>query len=654
MPFGVGLLWLLLLIVLGSAPMFQWSWQSLPWLLFLLGCAFALYVVPGLALLRLLARNQALGWTEQIALAGGVGLAIPPLLLEVAHLVGLSWGRWTTISYVVIAGTALIWTCIGGEHRARRWPGWSWSAAMLAGVVAVGLLVRLYIVRDLPAGMWGDSYHHTMIAQLLVDNGGLFTSWEPYAPLVTFTYHYGFHANVAFFHWLSGYSVPLSIVYVGQFINLATLPLAYVLTAWLSGNRAAGVWAALLTGFVNTQPAFYVNWGRYTQLTGQAILPAALIAWMLVVEAERLEWRRILLATLVTSSLMLTHYIVTIFAALFLASYVLVLILRRPQSVYIRTVLFRSMVTGLCAVLLALPWLLNTLRGYLGRNVAGFVSKSVGQERLNEVSTLAPLVPLFLTGFILLLAVLGLALALSNRSWRVGLLGLWSILLIWAIVPHVFGLPGTGVVNTFTAFIALYLPVVPLAGYAVAMLQSWVTTRSRLIGYGVATAGIAAVTVWGAQQQQRLLDPKFQLLMPADVQAMNWIRQSTPSDALFLVNMFPAYDNSLFAGSDGGWWLPLLTGRRSTLPPITYGSERADPADYAKQINSFGFALREHPLPSDEGIQLVRDAGIRYIYTGASSQQPDKIDVVLLRGHPVFTVVYDHAGVVILEMQPDH
>ena len=214
MPFGVGLLWLLLLIVLGSAPMFQWSWQALPWLLFLLGCAFALYVVPGLALLRLLARNQALGWTEQIALAGGVGLAIPPLLLEVAHLVGLSWGRWTTISYVVIAGTALIWTCIGGEHRARGWPGWSWSAAMLAGVVAVGLLVRLYIVRDLPAGMWGDSYHHTMIAQLLVDNGGLFTSWEPYAPLVTFTYHYGFHANVAFFHWLSGYSVPLSIVYV--------------------------------------------------------------------------------------------------------------------------------------------------------------------------------------------------------------------------------------------------------------------------------------------------------------------------------------------------------------------------------------------------------------------------------------------------------
>src|SRR5438876_1216387 len=83
-------------------------------------------------------------------------------------------------------------------------------------LVATALLVRLYLVRGLPVGLWGDSYHHTMIAQLLVDHRGLFSSWQPYAPLTTLTYHYGFHSNVAFFYWLTGIPVTTSVLYVGQ------------------------------------------------------------------------------------------------------------------------------------------------------------------------------------------------------------------------------------------------------------------------------------------------------------------------------------------------------------------------------------------------------------------------------------------------------
>ncbi len=181
------------------------------------------------------------------------------------------------------------------------------------------------------------------------------------------------------------------------------------------------------------------------------------------------------------------------------------------------------------------------------------------------------------------------------------------------------------------------------------LLIAW---RSRL-GYLAAAVGIVAVSVWGVRWQQDLIKSKYQLFWPADAKAMNWIMHHTPPDALFLVNMFPAYGNSLFVGSDGGWWIPLLAKRQTTLPPVTYGSERSRLPEFSRHVNQFAFALREHPLPSDEGIRLCREAGIQYVYSGAYSKQRDKIDVEALRQHPAFQVVYEHDGVVIFALEAE-
>jgi hypothetical protein len=62
-------------------------------------------------------------------------------------------------------------------------------------IVGLIVLTRFWPIRTLDTPMWGDSYQHSLIAQLLVDNLGLFQSWEPYADLLSFTYHYGFTAS---------------------------------------------------------------------------------------------------------------------------------------------------------------------------------------------------------------------------------------------------------------------------------------------------------------------------------------------------------------------------------------------------------------------------------------------------------------------------
>lgn len=656
LPLVVGLLWVALLAAfVGDA--FRWGlsqlWQG-PGLLLSIG---ALYLVPGLLVQRHVRITHARAWPQRIAVALGVGVALPPLLLLLADLIRLPWNRRTTIIYVLLAAIALL-----APRRRQRgsWrDAWRWSAVrptthglLFSGLIAVALLVRLYVVRDLPVGQWGDSYQHTMMAQLLVDNAGLFTSWQPYAPLASFTYHFGFHANVAFFHWLTGVPVTHSVLIIGQMLNVAALTGAYALTTRLMGSRIAGLWALTLTGFYNTLPAFYVNWGRYTQLTGQVILPILLLAWIVLLEAPRRDWRRIAVAALLTASLMLTHYIVTIFAALLVGAYLLALLLRATSRAAALTLLSRAAIAAAIALILALPWLINTLDGNLKRNVAGFVSQQVGAERIASEAQLPALPPLFLKGPLLLLAGCGLLLALRRRAWRAALPAAWALLMLFVVMPHVVGLPGSGVVNAFTASIALYVPLIPLAAYPLGLGHALIATWRPRVARSLTMAALIVVCVWGARWQQHLIDPYFQLFTPADDAAMRWIREHTPPQAVFHVNMFPAYGGSLFAGSDGGWWIPLLTGRASTLPPLTYGSERGEPPDLYRQVNELGYALREHPLPSDEGIRLLRARGVTHVYVGAHVGQDAPIDAAALRHHPAFRLVYERDGVIIFALQP--
>ncbi len=645
------MLWFAVLL-LTSGDVVLWGLANIPQLLLVGMVGTFVFVVPGLALLRWLWAGIPVAAPERFAMACGIGLAIPSLLLELVHLVRIPWSMPLTVVYVALSCGALVWGRSWRSVRLARPPIISNHLLLFIGTLLVAFVARLYIVRGLPVGMWGDSYQHTMIAQLLVDNGGLFTSWQPYAPLRTFTYHFGFHADVAFFHWLSGVDVPRSLVYTGQLLGVATLPTMYLLGRRLSGNRMVGLWAMVLVGFVNTQPLYYVNWGRYTQLTGQVVLPVLIVCWMVVLEAPQRSWRPIVLATLITACLALIHYIVVLFAVLFLGAYVIGLLVRDPRWSAVREIALRSVAIVAPAVLLAAPWLWNTLNGYLLQIANNFVTEKAGSAYIAERATLQAVAPFYLKTWLIASAVAGTIASLARRQWRMILLLVWGQFLIVLVVPQVVGLRGAGIVVWFTVYIALYLVALPLAAYPFGLLETWLT-RWRPQGIAVAAALVLiAATAWGVSWQRNILAPENQLFSPADEPAMAWIRENTAPDALFLVNMLPAYADTLLAGSDGGWWIPLLTERRSTLPPLTYGSEQAEDATFTERTNGFAAALREHPLPSEEGIRLCREAGIDYIYVGGGKHtgQSAPFDLSMFRDNAAFRVVYDREGIAIVAL----
>jgi hypothetical protein len=524
-------------------------------------------------------------------------------------------------------------------------------AGLLLGIVVTTTLVRLYVVRDLPAGMWGDSYHHTLIAQLLVDNHGLFASWQPYAPLTTFTYHYGFHANAAFFHWLSGIDVPHCVVWVGQALNAAAVPLAYLLAARLSGDRWAGVWAAVITGFVSMIPGYYVNWGRYTQLAGQAITPALFICWAGLLEAERRSWRQLLLAGLTTASLICTHYRVAVFAACFLVGYGLVSLVRRRSLHEAGEMAVRGAAGAAIGLALAAPWLLNVRNGQLMRITTTVLANQASPDAVAMANAIPTdqLFTLFLPPYLLVPALAGVLLALWKRNWGMLAIGLWPWLLLLAANPNLIGLPGAALLTNFAVLIATYLIIAPLAGYAIAWAQGWLPSHPSATG-GLALT-LAGICIWGTAQQVSILDTRtFMLITPADAQALAWVREHTPPDARFLVNSMAANLDSVTVGTDGGWWMPLLGRRASTLPPITYVSEGTERPDYAREVDGFGKAIRDAGPTSAEGVRLLCDAGVRYIYSGQRIDPSGRMDVEALMNSPRYRQIYDRDGVAIFEL----
>ena len=371
-----------------------------------------LFLLPGFCLLLWLLPDRKMDWLERLTLSAGLSLAFYPLFLLWTHTFGIRPGRFGMWFILVAAAALTAWRFLRRSRALRPpsgLPEWFGLAAGLS--VLVLFFTRLWPIRDLTVPLWGDSYQHTLIAQLIVDNGGLFESWLPYAPLQSFTYHYGFHTAVAFFHWLTGIPMPSAVLLVGQLLNALAVLCLYPLALRLTGSR----WAALLTviaaGLFSSMPSFYVNWGRYTQLAGQLMLPVALWFGAELVENPRFDWKRLVLAGITLTGMVLGHYRITLFfAGAFFAWWLVYILLdanRWPDR--FAGVGRLALVGGLTGGLL-LPWILHLLSSRLAQVQVLIVSghhQDYVRDDANLFGRLNRFVPYHLLGLTGLGALLG-------------------------------------------------------------------------------------------------------------------------------------------------------------------------------------------------------------------------------------------------------
>jgi hypothetical protein len=180
----------------------------------------------------------------------------------------------------VLLAALLLWRVLRPARSFR----FGWTGVILAGVFVFSLVVRLMMVRDLVAPAWVDPVHHALITRLILEGGSFPVSYAPYVELGPTVYHAGYHSTQAVFQWLSGLDLPDGMLLFGQVLNAASIFAVYLLTTSLTGDKRAALLAAWIAGLFTPMPAYYVSWGRYTQLAGLLILPVPLAFLKLVLE----------------------------------------------------------------------------------------------------------------------------------------------------------------------------------------------------------------------------------------------------------------------------------------------------------------------------------------------------------------------------------
>lgn len=618
--------------------------------------AAAIFLLPGYALLALARRQLDFDPVETLCMALGLSLAAVPLLLYATTLLGIQQGRWLVVGLLVLCAVVAVW---------GHWPGRSAvksvgkpldRAAYLAyGALAViflfTLVGRLWSVRGIAFPLWTDSYGHMLITQLVLDAGAVPATYEPYAPIHEFTYHFGFHTLTAWFHWITGTPLPRSLVLVGQILNALVVPVTYLFVKHLFNSRGAGVIAALIAGLLSHMPSQFVNWGRYTQLHGQMLLPVVLVLYLAFLRNPKPNVRVLLLTALAFAGLFFAHYRIFVFGMLF----VIILFAfayswpqqwGQPRG---RLLLNNLLIAGVGLLLLG-PWLWRLAGGFGGnyaRTVVDYQEEVHGEYfgfSLNEF------VDYGMHGYLWVVAGLGALLGLWRRNRVVIALMLWMAAMLAGANLHLINF--TPLYSTTIVILMIYLPVSALCGYVVVEGGKWIAAQTglRLAFSPRLAAGLLAVLllagIYSVQRDQELVAPENGFVLPEDLAAMEWIRQEIPPDALFYIAT-SFWTPTVAHGLEAGYYLPLLAGRQTIMPLQNYASDGT--MEYRSLVNQ---RLRDLAAAPDMHTlaQTMRAYGISHVYIGA---RPTHLNPQSFVDAPAdFDLLYNEGGVWIFAVRP--
>ena len=166
-------------------------------------------------------------------------------------------------------------------------------------------------------------------------------------------------------------------------------------------------------------------------------------------------------------------------------------------------------------------------------------------------------------------------------------------------------------------------------------------------GSAWAAAAVVVLSLAGAWRMRSVVNPATVIVEAPDVAAARWVRGHTPPTARFLVST-AHWHLGTYRGLDGGYWLPLTTGRATSMPAALYVYGR--PADVAAVTAVAEVAAKGDRLTEAELRRLMDDAGARYVYVGtAAAGQPGKLTAGRLRRQPELVQRFAQGGVYVFE-----
>lgn len=587
--------------------------------------AFSIALLPGFAVLNWFKAFHKLDVVSRLCISAGVSVGLYVILFEACYEFGIKLGAFTPWAIVSISLASLI-------YRRQWWFEFRTEASgkanrlaylMLIITFLVILVTRLWAVRGLVAGMWGDSVHHTLIVQLLLENQGLFNSWQPYIDVPKFTYHFGFHAITALYAWMRGTSAEFAVLMMGQVVNVCAVIGLYALVRLWSKTVWGGLFAVIAGGLISTMPYYYVIWGRYTQLAGQAALLAGLVLLSSYLAQDRSRDNRAYLLTLPTiiAGLVLAQYkVAALFAALAgsLVVYHCIAWYRTHRDLgnAVKASFGRAAIVGGIALLLFLPRGIYILQNEVGRTIG----RQLAPEIIPSASPAETFDPIVVSRYGLTesrlwlwwLALGGIAIALIERRnalWFVG--GL--ILCALVTNPRSFGINRGGVVDAFHLSISSYIAVAALSGLLFDAIVAALHTHQS--AYKFVTALVCAALLWGGASNLPTPPSEAIFVTPADIQMMAWIKANVPSSDKILTRGF-IYERTIPVGYDAGWWIPYYTQHHINLMPMAAAQELVGTVNRQREEFVATQQMYQQDMALPETTDRLAEQGFRYLYVG--------------------------------------
>ncbi|MFN8482232.1 MAG: DUF6541 family protein [Anaerolineae bacterium] len=459
-----------------------WNWLALVVPL------LAVFFVPGYGLTLWLDRGRRHGPAKEygalrdapgrFALSVGLSLAVWPLLFLLLSVTPirlnstLVWGLVVLMVAAIAAVQAQRWRRGAPDAsplaRLRQMSRNDWLVAItFAALFVIIASLRTLHVLGLVVSPWVDSIQHAIGVRLFADSGRLPATWGPDVYDIPFIYHFGFHSVTAVFTWLSGLSIPSAMLIVGQSLNALVAAGVYLLTARLTGRRAAGLVAMTIVGAVSLMPAYYLTWGRYTQLAGLALLPAAAVLAFDAMDARPPVGRRIMLAGVAAAALFVTHYRVLLMYGALVGAYLAVETVAAIASRRVFAPIWaRIGLVAAVALVIALPWetrlsLTLVQTGSLSAWMSGSATFNAPHWGLAALGYQRELV---------YLSVLGALIGFWFRPRFVAVVLLSTALTVLVTNPSAVGLSNSWIFSNDSLIITAFLPLAMLSGYSLAAL----------------------------------------------------------------------------------------------------------------------------------------------------------------------------------------
>ena len=638
---------------------------------------------PGAALRTLLNSRSARDPASGIALDCAAGMAFWPLAFLAVSCVGLRLHAGAITAIVLVGALTVAGYRI---TRRRRTPNGSElkTLALMTVIGGASAFTRLRAARGIVLPPWIDSVHHTMLVRLLVEQGRVPLSYDPFISRAPAFYHWGYHAVIAavagFLHATDPFELARIVLASGQWLNAAACLFVYAAAREWTRSRTAAVLAAAVTGLVSYYPAYYLAWGRYTHLAGALLL----LGWM--TEALRTVRKpsrgQIALLAILSAGLALVHVRMAFFAAVFAIVILAAVALRR--SARARTFMRAACALGIACVVagaIISPWLVRLHRGSVmasallpaGAPASGAAAASVaswdtpndarsdlfwvphnamllsfataGMSGLANFGGLSSAERIASVAWWLSVILLASRMAARRRTRTRALLvalamiGGWCLLVAILLNGAALGLPRLRFATNDAAIITTFIPLSIAAGAMGAWaLRGVVRPRMRFAALG---AVVVACAVFGGIALSDVMNPGTVIADAGDLQALRWIATSLPPDAVLIGGVQPWYSGT-FSGTDGAYWSSVLTGRYSLPPPSLYGWSQ--PPGVSGPLNVFlGHWKAEYPNVPAALAAEARKAGVTHVYFGGRTAASRSA----LPGR----TVYERDGIVITDLR---